>query len=405
MSERDKKLLIYLGAFLVLAAAYFFVGKPFLDKIDKLTNEKIDLERELSKKEQASQRQDEYIQGIDEAKATFEKYFAEFPADNTDEKAIMFASKAEVEMPMWFSQIKFAEEEKMMINGSEAEGEEAVEASETTVDEASTEERSSDESGEKTSYLNDLMWRRTDLGLKFAVKYDGFKKFLAYIRDYDERIVIKELECEYENGIVKGSVILSQYAILGDDRELPDTVTDVKKIGTKNVFVNQNNGGSIFDLVKDIMVDLLSAVIGDTAREVKSQVSADYFVKLNAVTDNTNGITVGRGEDVIGATHVTSDENGKEEITFNIAGSEGEYRVTYSAGSHGYSDKIEKSADGSLEIRIISTERYSDDDKVAASFHIINKSDIKVNVSVEGDDSNNPRVDIVEKSGEVTVND
>ena len=51
MSDRDKKLLVYLGALVILAAAYFLVGKPYLDKIDQLSTEKSQLQMELAQKQ------------------------------------------------------------------------------------------------------------------------------------------------------------------------------------------------------------------------------------------------------------------------------------------------------------------------------------------------------------------
>ena len=45
-----------------------------------------------------------------------------------------------------------------------------------------------------------------------------------------------------------------------------------------------------------------------------------------------------------------------------------------------------------------------DSDQSAVSLHVTNESDIPVVVNVEGDDSNNPRVTIQERAGNVTVN-
>ena len=44
------------------------------------------------------------------------------------------------------------------------------------------------------------------------------------------------------------------------------------------------------------------------------------------------------------------------------------------------------------------------DDESAVSLRVSNESDIPVVVNIEGDDSENPRVSVVERSGNVTVN-
>ena len=45
-----------------------------------------------------------------------------------------------------------------------------------------------------------------------------------------------------------------------------------------------------------------------------------------------------------------------------------------------------------------------DDDESAATVHILNKSDVPVVVNIEGDDTEKPRISVIEKTGEVTVN-
>ena len=97
MSDRDKKLLVYLGALLILAAAYFLVGRPYLEKIDQLSTEKGQLESQLAEKRKALENKDMYEQGITDSEARIQEIIDEFPEDNSDEKSIMFVAHAEPE--------------------------------------------------------------------------------------------------------------------------------------------------------------------------------------------------------------------------------------------------------------------------------------------------------------------
>ncbi len=415
MSDRDKKLLVYLGALIILAAAYFLVGKPYLDKLDELSNEKSQLEMELREKREAFENKSMYEQGIAESKEKIDSIMAEFPEDNTDEKSIMFASHAETDIPIWFNQMKFAEETKMMINGQEAESASDVEQAQLEENVAAAEgeaapdgvENAPDvEGGRGKTGLSDLMYRDTELGLTFECKYDGFKKILAYIRDYEDRIVIKEIDVAYSNmtGLVTGSMVLSQWAVLGPDRELPEVETDVDSLGTDNVFTNTNQGGTIIELLADIASDFLAAIMGEMPEEALDELGTDYFIKVNAVTDNTNGKTIGRADDSTEATYITSASNKKEDVNFKISGSGGSYSVYYKVGKSEYTDTIKKDADGKIYLRVVSTMRMTDGDESAVSMHVVNESDIPAVVNIEGDDSDNPRVTITERAGDVTVN-
>lgn len=416
MSDRDKKLLVYLGALIIVAAAYFLVGRPFLDKIDQQSVEKAQLETELSQKREAFEKQDEYRSGIESANAQMQEIIDKFPEDNTDEKSIMFASKAEVDIPIWFSQMKFAEQTETLVNGGEVQSASDVEQQqlEENVAAAEGEEAASDASsapGQEavttTSAIGDLIGRDTELGLTFQVEYDDFKKFLAYIRDYEDRIVIKDIDVTYSSlsDLVTGTMVLSQYAILGDDRILPDVITDVDEIGTENVFKSRDEGGSIIDLLAGMYSDFINKIMGGLTEDVTDQFGTDYFVKANAVTDNTSGLTIGKADDPQGTSYITSDKNDAQAVMFSVSGSSGNYTVKYSVGDNEYEDSIERESDGKVYLRIVSTERSSDNDKVAIALHVNNSSDIPVVVNVEGDDRDNPRFSIVERTGEVTVNE
>ena len=415
MSDRDKKLLIYLGALVILAAAYFLVAKPFLDKIDALSNEKNQLQTELVEKREAYDNKEMYRNGLDEANTKINEIIAEFPEDNSDEKSIMFASRAEADIPIWFSQMKFAEETKKMINGqevqsaSEAEQEQLEENVENAEGEGDVSDNPSDqEAGEATDNtgLADLMCRDTELGLTFQTQYDGFKRLLAYIRDYKDRMVIKQIDFSYSemSGMVSGSMVLSQYAILGPGRELPEVETNVEDFGTPNIFQNTDHGGTILDLIEDIYSDFIRMLLGDLPEEALDELGTDYFVKVNAVTDNTNGKTIGRGDDTSESTYITSAANKKEEVTFKVSGSGGNYSVYYKVGKAEYTDTINKDSDGKVYLRVVSSSRMSDDDESAVSLRVINESDIPLVVNIESDDTSEPRVGVMERVGNVTVN-
>ncbi len=417
MSDRDKKLLVYLGALIILAIAYFLVARPFLDKIDSLSVEKMELDAQLHDKREAYENKSVYEQGITEAYTTIQAIIDEFPEDNSDEKSIMFASHAETDIPIWFTQMKFAEETKNLINGEEAENASDAEEAQLEENVASAEgeeltvelenEESVDASLEEgDTGISELMYRDTELGLTFQCKYDGFKKYLAYIRDYKDRMVIKDIDVAYNNetGIVAGNMVLSQYAILGPGRELPEVETDVDNLGTDNVFTHSNYGGTILELLADIASDFLSVIMGELPETALDELGTDYFVKVNAVTENTNGKTIGRADDSTESTYITSSANKKEDVTFKISGSGGTYTVVYKVGKSEYSDTIEKATDSKIYLRVVSSVRTGDDDECAVSLRVSNESDMPVVINIEGDDLNDPRINVTERSGNVTVN-
>lgn len=418
MSDRDKRLLVYLGALIIVAAAYFLVGRPYLDKIDQQSVEKTQLTSELNEKRRAFENKEMYEQGITDAANKINEIIDEFPEDNSDEKSIMFASHAEAEVPIWFSQMRFAEETRNMINGEETQSASDVEQEQLEENVAAAEGESSEggrgegevpsDAGESggSAGIGNLMYRDTELGLTFETQYDGFKNLLAYIRDYEDRIVIKDIDVSYDKlgGLVSGSMVLSQYAILSPERELPDVITDVDNIGTENIFTNANYGGSILDLIADMYSDFISMLLGNLPSEALDELGTDYFVKVNAVTDNTNGKTIGRADDTTEETYITSAVNDREDVNFRITGEGGNYSVFYKIGNAEYTDTIEKASDGKIYVRVVSSARMGDDDGSAIILHVQNESDIPAVVNIEGDDPERPRIEVRGNTGNVTVN-
>ncbi len=412
MSDRDKKLLIYLGALIILAAAYFLVGRPYLDKIDELSDEKVRLDTELRQKREAYEKQDEYRAGISDAMTSMQEIIDKFPEDNSDEKSIMFIHREETSIPIWVNKLRFATETQNAVGGEEGESASDQEAEQLAQNVAAAEGVSAEGDSEGgrvaegyQSVLEGLIYRDTELGIEFVSEYDKFKTFLEHIRDYEDRLVIKDIEVTYEYtaGLVKGNMVLSQYALLGPGRELPKVESEVDRLGTENIFVAKERGESIVAVLADEIADLFNRILGDLSLESGAELNPDYFIRVTAVTDNTNGKTIGRADDVKQTSYITSDENSEEDVSFAVSGSDGNYTVKYSVGSKKYEESFEKESDKSLYLRVASNDRMSDSDKVSAKLHVINTSDIPVVVSIEGDDEGRPRIDVVEKDGDVTV--
>lgn len=411
MSQRDKKLLIYLGALLILAAAYILVGRPYIDKLDALNDEKMALRSELNEKQQLLARQGEFIAGIEAANNEMQTIIDMFPEDNTDEKSIMFISNAEKEIPAWFAQIKFADVTEDAVSATSASDQEAAAEAEAVAsaegEETTATEGEAAEGTEASSGVGDMIGRDTEIGLTFKVKYDGFKKWLAYLRDYEDRMVIKEMEVTYDDfgDLVTGNMTLSQYALLGPGRELPETVTDVEDVGKSNVFAEEGYSRTILDLIGELANDLIDAIVGGLNGSATEE-EEKYFINVTTQTDNTNAKTIGRAKDPSGTTYLTSDKNEKESVEFSLRGADGRYYGEYEMGGFKVTDDDFKTdITGHVVLRIISSTRKDSDDQSAITLHLRNTSDIPLVVYIKDDDPENPRVEIADKEGDITINE
>ena len=236
ISARDKKLLVYLLAISIIAGAYFFVAKPLLDKQEALTTEINELQQRVTHYTDIYNNMESYESKIAEAQTkyneTCNKLFGGLNQDNT----IIMVKDLEDTTDVWIARLSFNEEE-VVFGEAAAEGE----AADGTGDVAATDatDGTAAEGGEaEAAGPASIQGVRQDLNIDYAASYDNFKRFIEYIQNYDERLFISSINATYsvDSGLVGGSIVLSQYAILGTDKEYKAPEISNVQLGTDTIF-------------------------------------------------------------------------------------------------------------------------------------------------------------------------
>ena len=229
ISARDKKLLVYLIAISIIAGSYFFVAKPLLDKQAKLNEEISELQQKVTHYTDIYNNMDNYESQIAEAQTkyneTCNKLFGGLNQDNT----IMMVKDLENATDVWIARLSFTEEDVVFGEGiadANAEGTETTEGAEAVADDGSEAAPAS------------MQGVRQDLNIDYAASYDNFKRFIEYIENHDERLFISSINATYsvDSGLVGGSMVLSQYAILGTDKEYKAPEISNVQLGTDTIF-------------------------------------------------------------------------------------------------------------------------------------------------------------------------
>ena len=234
ISARDKKLLVYLLAISIIAGAYFFVAKPLLDKQEALTTEINELQQRVTHYTDIYNNMESYEGKIAEAQTkyseTCNKLFGGLNQDNT----IMMVKDLEDTTDVWIARLSFNEEE-VVFGEAAAEGEAVDEAIADGTDLAAADVESTDGSDAGPSSIQGV---RQDLNIDYAASYDNFKRFIEYIENYDERLFISSINATYsvDSGLVGGSIVLSQYAILGTDKEYKAPEINDVQLGNDTIF-------------------------------------------------------------------------------------------------------------------------------------------------------------------------
>ena len=235
ISARDKKLLVYLIAISIIAGSYFFVAKPLLDKQAILNEEISELQQKVTHYTEIYNNMDNYESQIAEAQTkyneTCNKLFGGLNQDNT----IMMVKDLENATDVWIARLSFTEEDVVFgeeIADATAEGSETTEGAEIA---EGTEAAAADGSEAAPASMQGV---RQDLNIDYAASYDNFKRFIEYIENHDERLFISSINATYsvDSGLVGGSMVLSQYAILGTDKEYKAPEINNVTLGTDTIF-------------------------------------------------------------------------------------------------------------------------------------------------------------------------
>ena len=283
ISARDKKLLVYLIAISIIAGSYFFVAKPLLDKQAILNEEISELQQKVTHYTDIYNNMDNYESQIAEAQTkyneTCNKLFGGLNQDNT----IMMVKDLENATDVWIARLSFTEEDVVFGEGiadATAEGTETTEGAETA---EGAEAAAADGSEAAPASMQGV---RQDLNIDYAASYDNFKRFIEYIENHDERLFISSINATYsvDSGLVGGSMVLSQYAILGTDKEYKAPEINNVTLGTDTIF---KTGTTL--LAPDSEEGLTSQTLSDeNTNEAESENSTENESDNEAESESNN---------------------------------------------------------------------------------------------------------------------
>lgn len=213
LSDRDLKLLVLLLLVAIIVCPIFFIIRPYNDKIAQRKQAiatKQEREAFLAKLDANRAFYNQSIELLDKERTKIVQDFAE---GYWDENNIFFLADIEDNIPIAMNTLNFAMAEPTVI-------------SEDSVDPAT---------GEVIEGLTALASITT---IEYAADYEEFKEFLRNILNQDKRMVVTAVSADQddETGLIKGTIVLNQYAVTGEGRSLAPASEEGIDYGTDNVF-------------------------------------------------------------------------------------------------------------------------------------------------------------------------
>lgn len=377
ITAKEKTLLIVLGSVILVFCAFFFGFRNISKENDNLDTELRKLNSKYNSLQIMKINAKEYQEDTVEYDRLSEDTLNKFDTGFSQEYSIMFLREIENKTGAWINQSGFAQTEAIYNFGQK-----------TSTNPAKT---------GSTVYTTDYQGFKTTMNLSYEVSYEGLKDMINYINNYKYKCTIDSLSMSYNNDsdVVSGTMVLTQYAITGEDREFKNVVSEVPMIGTGNIF-----SSSVFEPGANIDVANGDNIISDY----------DFYMSLHSATADVNAFTMGMKDDITGESLIECNDNKSQKVGIKIVGEAGNYRVWYTVDDKKY--PVTDFARGGeftpgdlLSLLIISSPRAGEDDLSGVNFTIANFSDMTLSVKIINEDVDNPRVVVDAILGDVLIFD
>lgn len=217
ISERDKKLLVILFSFLVIAGAYYFGYSKLVAQTETYNSEIITLRNKKTELSSKVANKEKYIADTTTFNQHFDETLLNYSNGSTQLLSIDFLNKLENLTGTWIKSTSFSSPVSIYTFGSKAS--------------------SNPSANTAKAYSTDMAGYKTTLTVSYQSEYDQFKNLVKLINEYDKKNTIDNITMSYDNanGYVTGTMTVSMYSITGKDRTYTDPTFDVET-GKDNIF-------------------------------------------------------------------------------------------------------------------------------------------------------------------------
>ncbi len=213
IKDRDVKILLLLLVVAIVVLPYVFFIKPTNEKIDSLTAEIQTLSERQAYLQVLDQNRDYYLKSIEVLNSARDKLIENYPGGIKQENTIVFLRNLELTNPLSMLVISFGDVGSIPVADAYV-----------------------DQNGEEHEALTALAQTNT---INFVGTYEDMKTMLAFFNNYEERMVVSAISMDKNQaGLLEGTFVVNQYAVLGTGKELAPAKIPAVEHGVVDVFGN-----------------------------------------------------------------------------------------------------------------------------------------------------------------------
>lgn len=236
--------------------------------------------------------------------------------------------------------------------------------------------QSTDNSSAKSSFPADKM----EASLSYSGNFSSLMSLIKNIETFSKKIIIKNINIgSGQDDLVSGTITLDFFAIpklnSEDENYLPWTLDG--NYGKDNPFY--------------------STAITSSA-PASAAIDFDFLMSVRPISSDLPTIMLGKAKDSSKITYIYDDNPGVENVEVYLTKQDNKYYFKYKAGNNSYPAQYSSAgtefapSGSSINFKIYSVKRNSTGDMAGANIKIINKTDKAVNIVIDGDDDERPRI-------------
>lgn len=228
-----------------------------------------------------------------------------------------------------------------------------------------------------------------NIGVTFTGSYDQIYRFLKDIEGSLRKVAVKGMILQRNSGTeLSGQMMLDFISYWDGNKGQEPFVMAVEPIPGKVSPFEQYPG--------------YSAGAEQGSPDVKPSVQADFYLLINSYLNNSAKVVLMNYYK--SGSEASMDTNGPVRASLVIEGAKGSYTYSYTVGSSSRKEKTATAVkNGKIGVNVVVQPRKSEQDKVSAVLDVTNKTDIPVEITVNGDDSKAPRFVLGKTQGNVSL--
>ncbi|MEJ8554510.1 hypothetical protein [Tepidibacter sp. Z1-5] len=405
LSKREKIMLIVLGLMLIIGGYYKFILSPHFTKLDNIEQEVIDKKAEVERVKLEISKNNPVYKNFKIINAKIKSMTKPlFPSIN-QEKIIVILDEMLKESNLEGNSISFSEIDINEIDVKKEEKKDKDYLIKSLSEEYKGNKKvKNDEANNEDQEENSNETEKMTATISYKGKYKDLISFLERIETYDKKILINNISVSKskENNTDEEGIVTKENSITGSIALDFYSVPKIHEQDEEYLTWDFDNGYG-----KDDPFVPFSGY--SEYNENDNVVNNDFIMTVKPISSDLPTVIMGRAMDKLGRSYVYADNQNFENVEFQIIQVDKKYYYKYKTQGESYpkdyeNDMIEFDPQGTtVNLNIISNKRNSTEDTSGINLSLINKTNLKLNVNVDYEDTKNPRVKVVNKHGSVKV--